>query len=415
MKIQNVGIDASSTKVKNRTVVILILGILSAIIPLSIDMYLPGFPVIAGYFSTSVDKVSYSLASFFIGICLGQLIAGPLIDRFGRKKPLYFGLAGFLLATIGCSVAPSMDMLIALRFIQAIGGCVTMVAPRAIVRDIFPLDENAKIFSVLILVLSVSPLLAPTIGTIIITSMGWKFIFIFLAIIVSLVFIAIILWLPESKKADTSVLIQPKFILEKYRDVLKNPTFYTYAISGAISFAGLFAYLSGSPFVFMRIYNVSQQQYGIIFAVIAIGLTVSSQLNSILLRRYQSEQIMRFFIYVQAALGLLLFTGTMTGMMDLYSTITLIFLFLSCQGFCFPNSSALAMAPFTKEAGSASALLGALQMGFGALAAGLVGFLSPTSAAPMAAVMFGFTLVSLAIILIGSKANFYKSPQPVLS
>ena len=168
---------------KNRTTIILILGLLSAIGPFSIDMYLPGFPAIAKDLNTSIENVAYSLSSFFIGVCIGQVLCGPLLDRYGRKMPLYAGLILYIIATIGCVFTTSVEVLIALRFLQAVGGCVGMVAPRAIIRDLFPLDESAKIFSYMILILGVSPIIAPTAGSYIITHSGWHAIFILLTIL----------------------------------------------------------------------------------------------------------------------------------------------------------------------------------------------------------------------------------------
>src|SRR5919107_974446 len=182
----------------NRSLLILILGLLNAIGPFSIDMYLPGFPAIATNLHTTVDRVAYSLSSFFIGICAGQLLCGPLLDRFGRKTPLCIGLVLYILASIGCSLSKSVEVLIAFRFLQAIGGCVGMVAPNAIVRDVFPVEENAKVFSLLILILGVSPILAPTVGSYLITAFGWQVVFIVLAVVTALILLAVIFFLRES-------------------------------------------------------------------------------------------------------------------------------------------------------------------------------------------------------------------------
>ena len=372
-------------------------------------MYLPGFPAIATDLNTTVDTVSYSLSSFFIGICIGQLFCGPLLDRFGRKTPLCIGLILYIFASVGCALSISIEMLIAFRLLQALGGCVSMVAPRAIVRDIFPVEENARVLSLLILVLGVSPLLAPTVGSYVISVFGWNYVFIVLGIVTALLLVAVIFWLAESKKPDPTFSLRPKPILISYLTVLKDPQFYTYALAGGISSAGLFAYLSGSPFVFMKLYNVSEQQYGWIFAIIAAGLIGSSQLNNLLLRRYSSAQMMKMILIMQTIIGILLLAGTVADVLGLYGTIFMIFLFLSCQGFSFPNSAALSMAPFTKEAGSASAMMGALQMGLGSFAAAMVGVLNAQSAIPMTAVMAICTCIGLAILFIGKR----KIPYPV--
>lgn len=386
---------------------IILLGLLSAIGPFSIDMYLPGFPAIAENLNTSVDAVSYSLSSFFVGICLGQLICGPLLDRFGRKWPMYVGLIIYILASIGCAVSNTVEALIVYRFFQAIGGCVGMVAPRAIVRDVFPVHENAKVFSLLILVLGVSPIVAPTAGSFIISSLGWHAVFIVLAIVTAILLIAVIFFLKESRPADPSVSLRPKAIMNAFVRVMKDRQFFTYSVSGSLTAAGLFAYLAGSPFVFMNLFHVSEQQYGWIFAIIAIGLITSSQLNNLILKKYTSEQIILVALLVQTTAGILLLLGTSTGILGLYSTIALIFVFLSCQGFSFPNSSALSMAPFTKDAGSASALMGAIQMGFGAVASALVGLFSNGTAVPMTGVMAGCAILGLIVLFMGRRRIHY--------
>lgn len=394
---------------RKRTLLILILGLLSAIGPFSIDMYLPGFPVIANSLNTTVDYVAYSLSSFFIGLCAGQLLVGPLLDRFGRKRPLCIGLVLYILASIGCSLANSIEALIAFRFVQALGSCVGMVAPSAIVRDVFPVNENAKIFSLLILILGVSPILAPTVGSYVVAAFGWPMVFIVLAAVTLIILLLVLFLLPESKKADPSISLKPKPILAGFASVLKEPQFATYALAGAIASAGLFAYLAGSPFVFMELHQVSEQQYGWIFALIAAGLIGSSQLNNLLLKRYTSAQIISVVLLTQSFLGLLLLSGVAAGILGLTGTIILLFLFLSCQGFTFPNSAALAMAPFTKGAGSASALMGAFQMALGAIASALVGVFFNNTAIPMVFIMALCSFLGLMVLLAGRRRIDYKA------
>lgn len=396
---------------KSRFSLILLLGLLSALGPFSIDMYLPGFPVIANDLNTSVDRVSYSLSSYFVGVCAGQMLWGPLLDRFGRKRPLYIGLVIYIFASLGCAVSGNIEMLIGFRFLQALGGCVGMVAPRAVVRDVFPVSENAKVFSLLILVIGISPIIAPTAGSFFIAAFGWHSVFLVLAVISVFLLLAVIFSLPESKQPDPSFSLRPKPIVNKFLYVLKEPQFFTYSLTGAVASAGLYAYLSGSPFVFMELFGVSEQHYSWIFALVAGGLIGSSQLNNLLLKKYSSQQIIRTVLSVQAGVGLLLAIGTAAGFLNLYTTIFLIFLFLCCQGFSFPNASALSMAPFSREAGSASALMGAIQMGMGAVASALVGVFFNGSALPMTGVMAGCALVALLILSIGNQRIRYKSRQ----
>jgi DHA1 family bicyclomycin/chloramphenicol resistance-like MFS transporter len=412
--LQIIPVQQFRMNLKNRTTIILILGFLSAIGPFSIDMYLPGFPAIAKDLHTSIEMVSYSLSSFFIGVCIGQVLCGPLLDRYGRKMPLYAGLLLYITATIGCVFTSSVEVLIALRFLQAIGGCVGMVAPRAIIRDMFPVEESAKIFSYLILILGVSPIIAPTAGSIIITHFGWHAIFIVLTVLAVLLMGAVVIWLPESKQPDPTYSLQPKPILSSFWIVLKQPQFFTYAVTGAISSAGLFAYLAGSPYVFMKMFGTTEQQYGGIFALIATGLITSSQLNNWFLKKYSSQQIVKATLTIQTIAGIVLFVATALGWLNLYSTIALIFVYLSCQGFNFPNSSALSMAPFTKHAGSASALMGALQMGVGALASAMVGLFSPHNALPMAGVMAACVLLAWILLFFSTrKITFNAKPEDV--
>jgi DHA1 family bicyclomycin/chloramphenicol resistance-like MFS transporter len=398
---------------KNRTRLILILGLLSAIGPFSIDMYLPGFPVIASDLQTTPEMVSYSLSSYFIGICVGQMLIGPLLDRFGRKPPLYGGLAIYILSSIGCAFAPTIEVLIILRFFQSAGGCVGIVAPRAIIRDLFPVRENAKIFSLLILILGVSPIIAPTAGGYVTAHFGWHSIFIILSIITFLILIAVFFYLPESKQADPTFSLKPKPILASFQKVITHPQFYTYSLTGAMASAGLYAYLAGSPFVFMDLYHVTGQHYGWIFAIIAAGLITSSQLNNILLKKYSSEQIIRAALSLQCIFAISLLLGTFNNWLGLYGTIGCIFFYLCCQGFSFPNSSALSMAPFTKEAGSASALMGAIQMALGAGASAVVGLLHNNTAIPMTAVMAACSFTAVIILLIGRRAIYKSRPEDV--
>lgn len=394
--------------IQNRSRLILILGLLSAIGPFSIDMYLPGFPIIASDLNTTPEMVSYSLSSYFIGICIGQLLMGPLLDRFGRKWPLYGGLTLYIISSIGCAFAPTIEVLIALRFFQAAGGCVGIVAPRAIIRDVFPVEENARIFSLLILILGVSPIIAPTTGGYITAHFGWHSIFVILSVITFIMLLAVIRYLPESRGPDPSFSLKPKPILKNFAHVISNPQFYTYSLTGALASAGLYAYLAGSPFVFMNLYHVSSQHYGWIFAVVAAGLIGSSQMNNVFLQNFTSSQIIRTSLSLQCVFATLLVVGTYLDFLGLFGTIGCIFFYLCCQGFSFPNSSALSMAPFTKEAGSASALMGSIQMALGAGSSALVGLLSDGTAIPMVGVMAACSLSAVIVLLIGRRAIVYR-------
>ncbi len=389
---------------KQHFIIILILGSLSTISPFSIDMYLPSFIAIAKDLHSTVSKIQLSLTSYFIGISIGQLIYGPLLDRFGRKLPLYAGLAVYVVASLGCAFVQSVDVLIGMRFIQALGGCVGLVASRALVRDIFPVSETAKVFSLLMLVVAVSPMLAPTIGGYVTVAFGWHAIFIILAVIAAFILFASYYALPEGKKSDASLSLQPKHILSNFFKVFRQPQFLTYSISGAIASAVIYAYVSGSPDVFMDIYKVDERFYGWIFAFIAIAIIGSNQLNRLFLKWFTSEQLMLYGLLWQIFVGIFLIAGVQYGWYGLYGIIALIFLFMCGQGLTVPNATALSLAPFSKLAGSASALFGAFQLGCGALVSALVSIFHNQTAMPMVMLFQICSIISLLVLIAGTRA-----------
>lgn len=366
-------------------------------------MYLPGFTAIAADLHTTVNNVSLSLSSYFIGISAGQLLYGPLLDRFGRKKPLYIGLAVYLLASVGCALTKNIDVFIALRFVQAVGSCAAAVASMAMVRDLFPVGDSPKVFSLLLLVVGLSPMLAPTIGGYVIAAWGWHSIFIILALMGFAILLLSRFGLPHTRKPDYSISLKPKPILKGFAGVLSHPQFYTYALSGGVAFSGLFTYVAGSPLLFMDIFKVSGETYGWIFAFMSVSFIGTSQLNSLLLRRYKSGQLVYFGLSLQLIISIIFLIAAMNNWLGLYSTIAMLFLYLGCLGLTNPNTAGLSLAPFSKNAGSASALLGAMQMGLGALASMAVGILVKDSMVPMVAIMAGSTLIALLILLIGRR------------
>jgi DHA1 family bicyclomycin/chloramphenicol resistance-like MFS transporter len=397
---------------KNSFFIILILGVLSAIGPFSIDMYLPGFPDIAKDLHTNVAQVMLSLSSFFVGISVGQFLYGPLLDRFGRKRPLYLGISLYLVASAVCAMARSVELLIVLRLFQALGACACLVASRALVRDIFPVEQNARVFSQLMLVIAISPIIAPTVGGYLAAGLGWKYIFVTLACIAAVILAAVHFALPEGRPADKALSLLPGPIITGFWNVFKEPQFYTYAFTGAIASSGLYAYIAGSPFVFMELYKVSERQYGWIFAVIALGLIGCSQLNSLLLRTYKSQQIIRMALICQSLIAVTLFTGSFLGWLGLSGSITLCFLFLCCQGCIFPNTSALSLALFGRTAGTASALLGGIQMSIGALASALVSILANHTSLPMTGVMACCAVSALTVLTLGTQTIRRKAHLP---
>jgi len=383
--------------------IILILGLLTAIGPFSIDMYLPAFPAIAKGLNTNVAQVMLSLSSFFIGISAGQLIYGPLLERFGRKKPLYVGLVIYLFASAGCAFTESVNALIAFRFLQALGSCAGLVTSRAMVRDLFDVKDNAKVFSSLMLVVAVSPIIAPTVGGYVTAALGWRYVFAALMIVDAAVLAAVFFLLPESKKPDPSHSLKPMAVTRNFFKIIIHPQFYVYALTGSVAASGLYAYISGSPQVFIEFFGVNEKQYGWIFAIIAIGIISTSQINTFILRRYPSENIIPVALMFQSLIGITLASIAFFHASEFYSTIALIFLYISCQGFIFPNASALTLAAFGHNAGNASALMGAIQMGIGATASAAVSFLQNNTTLPMTGVMAFCSITALTIFLMGRK------------
>ena len=384
---------------REQNIIILILGALAALGPFAIDMYLPGFPAIAKDLRTDISHVALSLTSYFIGISVGQLIYGPLVDRFGRKKPLLFGLTLFVLAAVGCAFVPTVEWLIGLRLLLALGGCVGMVASRAVVRDVFPVKDIPKVFSMLMLVMGVAPIIAPTVGGFVTANFGWRFIFVVLAAIGLSVLLLIVFLLPESKGPDPTMSLRPKRVLGDFLSVLRNPVFLTYAFAASTAQAGLFAYITGSPFVFMEIFGLSETQYGWVFGMNAFGFIAGSQFNNLMLRKRTSAQITLGAGVVQFTAGMLLLLGNYFGFLSAPGSLILIFSYLFCLGVLAPNASALALAPFARNAGSASALMGSAQMAIGAVASALISTFHNGTSLPMMATMAGATIVSLSLLL----------------
>jgi DHA1 family bicyclomycin/chloramphenicol resistance-like MFS transporter len=396
---------------KRYSFIILILGSLATISPFSIDMYLPGFPTIAKDLGTTIDKVQLSLTSYLIGICLGQILYGPLLDRFGRKMPLYGGLILYVLASIGCAFTSSVDSLITMRFFQAMGGCVGMVASQALVSDIFPSNKRAEVFSMITLVIAVSPMIAPTVGGYVTVGFSWHWLFIILAGIVLVMIAGIYFFLPTGQMPDKSVSLKPKSVLGSFYTVISQPQFLIYTLAGGLATAAPFAYIAGSADVFMNMYKVTEQQYGWIFALLAFAMIGSTQLNHFLLKRFKSQQIIQVTLIYQSIVGVLLIVGVYNNWYSMLGLIGMMFIFLTGQGLTGPNTSALSLAPFRKHTGSASALMGSWRMGAGAIISAIVSFLHNNSAMPMVGMMAFCSIGGLIILYLGNTRVLHRASR----
>jgi DHA1 family bicyclomycin/chloramphenicol resistance-like MFS transporter len=296
-----------------------------------------------------------------------------------------------------------VEWLVAMRFVQALGGCAAQVASMAMVRDFFPVRETAKIISLLILIIGASPLLAPSVGVFVAVHLGWQWVFIVLAAFVALMLAVSWRLLPEGYPPDRSVSLRLLPILRNYATVLKEPQFITYALSGAFAFSGLLVYVASSPIIFMEVFHVSAQEFGAIFAGLAVGFIGSNQINVFLLRKFSSEQIYRATLLVECPVALLLLVGTACGWFRLDATLVLLFISLSSLGLAFPNAAALALVPFDHNIGSASAMLGFLQIGVSGLASASVGVFDSHTMMPVALILAATSWIGFAILLIGKR------------
>jgi DHA1 family bicyclomycin/chloramphenicol resistance-like MFS transporter len=366
-----------------------ILGALTAMGPLAIDMYLPALPTIARELHTSAASVQVSLAVYFVGIACGQAFYGPLSDRWGRKPALYFGLVLFCFSSIGCALANDVTALIALRFLQALGGCAPLVVPRAVVRDYFDQRGSVRMLSVLMLVMGLAPILAPLIGGQLLVNFGWRSVFWVLAAYGAFWMIVVVLFLPESLPAERRRRQRAAEVFATYFGLLRDRAYIGYVATGALIFAGLLAYISGSPFVFIELFRVPPEQYGVFFGINAIGIIAASQVNRWLANRYDARHIISAVLPVSVTAGLILLVDAYTGFGGFPGILLPLFFYIASHGFVMPNTTALAMAPHGAVAGSASALLGTVQFVLGASAGALVGALGNGTAVPLAAVVAG--------------------------
>ncbi|MFJ2367389.1 multidrug effflux MFS transporter [Pseudomonas sp. NPDC087697] len=378
---------------------ILILGALSAFGPLAIDFYLPAFPAMAVAFGTDEKHVQLTLAAYFLGLSIGQLAYGPVADRFGRRIPLLVGVSLFTLASLVCAFAPSLEWLIVARFVQALGGCAGMVISRAVVSDKCDAVGSAKVFSQLMLVMGLAPILAPMLGGLLVNLHGWQSIFIALTVFSAVSALAVAVGLPESLPAN-----QPRQplsgSLRQYGRLLSDRIFLGHALTGGIAIAGMFAYIAGSPFVFIKLYGVPAEHFGWLFGTNAAGFILVAQLNARLLSKRGPAFLLARTVWIYLAAGLTLLAVSSLHTEHLWPLLIPLFICIASLGCIIPNASACAMSGQGARAGSASAMLGCLQFSVAAGAAALVGVLHDGTAMPMAMVisLCGILVVSVAML-----------------
>lgn len=380
-----------SNPLKSHLPLLLILGSVTAFGPISIDMYLPAFPEISRVFNTSISNVELTLAVFFLGLATGQIIYGPLSDRYGRKKPLYAGLIIYTISSFLCAQAKDINSLIVFRFLQSLGSCAGMVISRAIVRDMFPPQDSAKVFSTLMLIIGAAPILAPIAGGAITQYLDWHWLFYFMSAASLCSLLGMHFFLKETKIDDPSY--EFKNVFKTYASILSDKKFLGYALAGGSAQAGMFAYITGSPFVFIEYFGIPSKYYGLIFGTNAFALITCSQINSRMVSKHSLKKILKYVFSLILVLALLLITSGHIGGHFLVVAIPLFF-YIGCLGMVFPNTTASALSDQGKHAGSASALIGTLQFTLAALASTTVSSLHATDAKVMTSVMGGFGILA---------------------
>lgn len=402
--------QASSSPVRPATPglgLLLILGALTAFGPMSIDMYLPSLPSLAKDLGGTATGAQATVAAFLAGLAAGQLIHGPLSDRIGRRAPILIGIGLFLLATAACAYAPSLPVLIVARFVQALGGCAGIVIARAVVRDRFDHAESARIFSILMLIMGVAPILAPLLGGWVLSVAGWRAIFWILFGFGTLTGLAVLLGLPETRSEATAAHARSESVAKAYAALLRNPVAVGYVLTGALVSAAMFAYIAASPEVVITHFGVPATAFGWVFGANAVGIIGAAQLNRLLLKRRTPDAVMRASTLMAAGAAVILLADAVTGFGGLWGVLVPLFFAVAGHGFGSPNAVAGALHADPKRAGSLSALFGAAQFGIGALAQGATGLLHDGGPIPMAAVILACTLAAaLALRFTLSRKSF---------
>ncbi|MSP51147.1 MAG: Bcr/CflA family multidrug efflux MFS transporter [Alphaproteobacteria bacterium] len=392
-----------TNQAKNRGLV-LTLGALSAFGPMSIDMYLPSLPTITREFATDEASVQLTLSALLVGFALAQLFYGPISDRFGRRLPLIVGIALYVIASLGCALATNVETMIAMRFIQGFGGAVGPVLARAVVRDLFEKNEAARMLSILFLIMAAAPLLAPALGGQVLTFMGWRGVFWILMGFGVICIAMVIFLLPETLSGERRTRHNAAAMVKSYGELLIHRRYLGYAFSSGFILAGMFVYISWSPFVFIDTFGIPPQYFFLIFSTNVAGMMVCASLNSRFVTRFGVDRMLVLSTAWAAFAASVMAVFALVGLGGLLAIVIPLFCYLMTIAVTASNGTAGALADFPHMAGTASALMGTMHYALGAILGALVGTVFDGRALPMAGAIAFAGLVGLAsqIFLVGS-------------
>jgi MFS transporter, DHA1 family, multidrug resistance protein len=366
---------------------LILLGVLTAVGSLSIDMYLPAFPAVVAALHTDPSAVQRTLSMFFIGFGLGQLIYGPLSDRFGRRPLLLVGMTIYTVASLACMFAPNIYVLQWSRLLQALGGCAGIIIPRAAIRDRCDPRSAARALSLIMLVVGAAPILAPQLGSWILIWFSWRLIFGVLMLFGAVSLIAVFFGMEETVDRTTTQKLKIHVICRNYYELLRDRQFLTFSLCGGFAAAGMFAYIAESPFVLMQLYSLPAHTFSWVFGVNAMGLVICSQINARLLAFYQPRTILALAVFVPFLAGTVLLVLRLLNVAGLPILLPALFFSVACLGFISANCTALALQHQGARAGAATALMGAMQFGLATVSSTVIGLWHVQNELPFAAIM----------------------------
>ncbi|CAB3730102.1 multidrug effflux MFS transporter [Trinickia soli] len=374
---------------------LIFVGLVTALGPISTDMYLPGFPAISTALGVSQSLVQYTVTAFLAGVAIGQLLYGPLSDWIGRKLPLCVGIVVYAVASVGCALAENISVLIAWRFAQGVGGCAGIVIGRAMVRDRFGSVGSAKAFSLMMLVVAVGPMIAPVIGGWL-TGFGWRAIFAVLALFGAFLAASVVSSIEETLVAERRTRGGVAQVFAQYRTMFKSTQLLSYTVVAGFMQSALFAYVVSAPFVLIDVYGIPPQYFGFVFFANTAGLIAASQINAAIVGRFGPERILGIALLWPVGLSITLIAALLLEFSSIYLVLSVLFGLLVGHGFISPNAAALGLSKHGEQAGTASAVMGVTQFGLGIVTIFMTSLFEATSALPLALVIGACSCLALA-------------------